>query len=186
MKKLIFFTFMLGLVVNTYSQEIIQLEETRLNFNPSAEVVFEDYKNGVVRVKESHAAQFQSDAIGFTLQNFDIKRFIEESNLQKGDIIVTVRNSKGSLTATYDHQGNLLATSQKFKNIALPGLIRNEVYGKYQGWTMVKNKYSASGKEDKIDKEKYIVVLENGEDREKLRITPSRFSQNGVAYVEKF
>lgn len=186
MKKFIIFTFMLGFVFTTYSQDIIQLEETRLNFDPSAEVIFEDYQNGVVRVRENYSAQFQSDAIGFTLKNFDIHRFINESNIQKGDVLVTVRSSKGYLTATYDRDGNLLATSQKFKNIALPAMVRNEVYGQYQGWTMVKNKYAASGKEDNIDKEKYIVFLENGKDREKLKITPSKFSRSGVASVEKY
>ena len=184
MKKFIMFTFMLGLVLSSYAQEIIQLEEARLNFNPSAEVVFEDYENGVVKVKENYATQFQSDAIGFTLRNFDINRFIAESNLQKGDVMVTVRSSKGYLTATYDHKGNMLATTQRFKDIALPAMVRNEVYGQYQGWTMTKNKYTASGKEDNIDKEKYIVFLENGKDREKLKITPSALSKTGVASVE--
>ncbi|MFV8225876.1 hypothetical protein [Christiangramia aquimixticola] len=184
MKKFIVLVLALGMAVGSFAQ-VIQLDETRLNFDPTAEIVFEDYQNGVVKVKEKYAAQFQGDAIKFMIRNFDIQRFIQEANVNAGDIVVTVKSSKGQLSASYDLDGNLLETSQRFTNINLPPSIRNQVYGNYQGWTMTKNKYMAFGKQDRIDKEKYIVILEKGNDRERVKIIPAQYN-SGVASIEKF
>ena len=186
MKKIITFVLLAGWVLNSYAQEVIQLEETTLTFEPTGEIVFEDYENGIVKVKEKYQAQFQSDAIAFLNENFDIKRFREESGNPRGDVYVTVMSSNGKLNAIFNDRDELERTSQVFKDIALPYDVRNQVYANYEGWTLKKDKYIASGMESNIDKEKYIVYLERGKQKEKLKITPARSSVNGVALVEKF
>ncbi|WP_298247178.1 hypothetical protein [uncultured Christiangramia sp.] len=140
MKKFIIIIFVFILSIGAQAQDVIQLDETRINFSPTANLVFEDYPNGLVKVREKFAAQFQSDAIGFTKANFDIHRFLDEADIKSGNVIVTLRSNKGYLEATYDEKGNLLKTSQMFKDIALPALVRNEVFGEYMGWTMTRNK----------------------------------------------
>lgn len=185
MKKFIIIIFAIMLSFGAQSQDIIQLDETRINFSPTADLIFEDYPNGVVKVKEKFAAQFQSNAIGFAKANFDVHRFIDEADIQSGDVVVTLRSNKGYLEATYDEKGNLLKTSQVFKDIALPSLVRNEIFGEYMGWTMTRNKYQARGLSDQLDEEKYIVVLRKGKDRQRLKITPSKYDY-GVASIEKF
>ena len=185
MKKFIIIIFVFILSIGAQAQDVIQLDETRINFSPTANLVFEDYPNGLVKVREKFAAQFQSDAIGFTKANFDIHRFLDEADIKSGDVIVTLRSKKGYLEATYDEKGNLLKTSQMFKDIALPALVRNEVFGKYMGWTMTRNKYQARGISDQLDNEQYIVVLRKGNDRQRLKITPSKYDY-GVASIEKF
>ncbi|GAA4323121.1 hypothetical protein GCM10023115_51640 [Pontixanthobacter gangjinensis] len=186
MKKLITFVLLAGWVLTAYSQKVIELEETTLTFEPTGEVVFEDYANGIVKVRENYAAQFQSNAIAFINENFDINRFRKESGNLNGDIYVTVTSPKGHLNARYDDKNQLVSTFQKFEDVPLPFEVRNEVYANYMGWTLTKDKYIASGTEGNIDKEKYIVYLEKGSEREKLRITPARTSTTGVAMVEKF
>ncbi|MDX1702359.1 MAG: hypothetical protein R3250_17155 [Melioribacteraceae bacterium] len=186
MKKLITFVLLAGWVLTSYSQEVIELEETTLTFEPTAEVVFEDYANGIVKVRENYAAQFQSNAIAFIQENFDINKFRRESGNEDGEIYVTVTSSNGRLDATYNSDNELVRTYQKFENVPLPYEVRNEVYASYMGWTLTKDKYIASGIESNIDKEKYIVYLEKDNKREKLKITPARNSATGVAMVEKF
>lgn len=186
MKKIITFILAAVWVLNSYSQEIIQLEETMLTFVPTGEVVFEDYANGVIKVKESYYNQFQSDAIKFVNENFNLDKYREETGNRSGDIYISVISSKGRFSATYNEDNELDGTYQKFVDIALPYDIRNQVYASYEGWTMTKNKYIASGKKANIDNEKYIVFLERGNDREKLKITPARSSITGVASIEKF
>ncbi|WP_026916159.1 hypothetical protein [Christiangramia portivictoriae] len=185
MKKFIIIIFAIMLSFGAQSQDIIQLDETRINFSPTADLIFEDYPNGMVKVKEKFAAQFQSNAIGFAKANFDVHRFIDEADIQSGDVVVTLRSNKGYLEATYDEKGNLLKTSQVFKDIALPALVRNEIFGEYMGWTMTRNKYQARGLRDQLDEEKYIVVLRKGNDRQRLKIIPSKYDY-GVASIEKF
>lgn len=186
MKK--FITFMLAVaacIFTSYSQEVIQLEETELTFEPTAQVVFEDYSNGIVKVKENYAKQFQSNAIKFLVENFDIYRFMREAGEGNDEFRVTVKSSNGILLASYDKDGKLDKTYQKFKDIPLPPAIRNQVFAQYGGWTMTKNKYVAYGMEDKIDQEKYLVYLERGKDKEKLKITPASVSGLSVATIEK-
>lgn len=186
MKRFIMFMLVAGWVLNSYSQEVIQLEETTLTFEPTGQVVFEDYENGIVRVKEKFATQFQSDAIGFLKQNFDINKFREESGNLDGDVYVTITSDRGALNAIFNKDNEMVKNYQKFKDVPLPFDVRNQVYAKYQGWTLTKDKYIAFGNEDNIDEEKYLVYLEKGKDREKIKITPARSSSTGVALVEKF
>lgn len=184
MKK--FITFMLvavGFVFVSYSQ-VIQLEKVELSdFEPTAQIVFEDYANGIIKVKESYAEQFQSNAINFLVENFDIYRFMREAGEDTEQVNVTVKSSNGLLLASYDKNGELVKTYQKFKDIPLPPAIRNQVFAEYEGWTMTSNKYVASSMAEKIDKEKYLVHLQRGKDKEKLKITPSSSAGTGVAAI---
>ncbi|MUP45756.1 hypothetical protein E0K83_08360 [Gramella sp. BOM4] len=183
MKKFITFLIVAGWVFTSYSQEVIQLEETNLTFEPTAQVVFEDYSEGIVRVKEAYARQFEKNAVKFLEENFNINEFLRIHRPEKYDEIkVTVQSSKGLLMATYDADGSLERTYQKFKDIALPADIRNQVYKAYgDGWVMTQNKYVASGMENQIDKETYTIQLKNGSSKEKLKITPNRVT--GVAVI---
>ncbi len=186
MKKIITFILVAGWVLNSYSQEVIQLEETTLHYEPTGQIVFEDYANGIVKVKENYQKQFQSNAIAFINENFDLQRFREESGNKDGDIYITVKSTNGQLNAMYNDKNELVKTFQKFKNVPLPFDVRNQVYTNYLGWTLTEDKYIASGLKGNIDNEKYIVYLEKGKEREKLKIIPARSSVTGVASIEKF
>lgn len=172
-----------GWVLASYSQKVIQLEETELIFEPTAQVVFEDYSNGIIRVKENYAKEFQEDAIKFLVENFNIHQFMRESQEKYDEIKVTVKSSNGILMANYDKNGNLVDTYQKFRDVPLPSDIRNQVFGTHgSGWTMLKNNYVATGLNKSIDEETYIVHMKNGNKKDKLKITPNRVT--GVASIE--
>ena len=101
MKKFIIFSLLCGWMLTSYSQEIIQLEETEVNFVPSAEVVFEDMNNGKMIVKESYAKQFESNAIKFVIDNFNIEKFLEANKREHfNEIVVRVQSDNGYLKAT--------------------------------------------------------------------------------------
>lgn len=185
MRRIITFILVAGWVLASYSQEVIELEETTVNFEPTGEIVFEDYQKGIVKVKENYQKQFQLNAIAFVNENFDINRFRRESGNTDGDIYITVRSSNGMLKAMFDEKNYLVKTYQKFKNVPLPFDVRNQVYANYKGWTVSKDIYIASGSEANIDKEKYIVYLTKDNKREKIKITPARSSITGVASIEK-
>lgn len=185
MKKFITVILLFGWVLSSYSQKVIQLEETKLNFEPTAKILFEDYANGIVKVRENYAVQFQSDAIKFMKENFDVLRYIEESGINSGDIIVTAKSSKGYLRAVYNDDGNLVQTFQKFKDIALPPDVRNEVYNNYKGWTMSSNKFIASGRGEKLENQKYVVTMQKGKQKDKFKVIPTSMRNTGVASIVK-
>ena len=186
MKKIITLILVLSWVLTAHSQDVIQLEETQVNFEPTGEIVFENYADGIIKVKENYQRQFQSNAIAFIHENFDLERFRKESGGLDGDIYITVSSSNGALNALYNQDNELVNTFQKFHNVPLPFDVRNQVYASYKGWTITKDKYIAYGRESNIDNEKYIVYLEKDNKREKIKITPARSSVNGVASIEKF
>ena len=186
MKKIITLILVVSWVLTANSQEVIQLEETQVNFEPTGEVVFENYADGIIKVKESYQKQFQSNAIAFINENFDLKRFRKESGNDDGDVYITVTSSNGALKAVYNQDNELVKTYQKFHNVPLPFDVRNQVYAGYKGWTITKDKYIAFGMSSNIDNEKYIVHLEKDNKREKIKIVPARSSVTGVASIEKF
>ena len=185
MRKIITFILAVCWVLTANSQKVIELEETKVNFEPTGEIVFENYADGVIKVKENYQRQFQSNAIAFINENFDLTRFREESGNKDGDIYLTVTSSNGELNALYNENNELVKTYQKFHNVALPFDVRNQVYASYKGWTVTKDKYIAYGKAANIDNEKYIVYMEKDNKREKIKITPARSSVTGVASIEK-
>lgn len=186
MKKIIAVFLLAGWALTSYSQKVIQLEETKLNFEPTTQIIFEDYENGIIKVRENYAIQFQSDAIKFMKENFDIQRYIAESGADSENIMVTAKSSKGYLRAVYDANGNIVQTFQKFRDVPMPYDVRNEVYGKYQGWTVTSNRFIASGKGDQLEDQKYLVYVQKGKQKEKFKVIPASMKRTGVATIEKY
>jgi hypothetical protein len=191
MKKLIIYSLLLFWVVSVKAQEITQLEETNVTFQPYVTNVDSYLDNSFsVMVDENYAGEFSKNPIEFMKANFDIHSFIsfldEQSNsgLQKRDYQyyrVTFNTDKGDLVAKFSKEGELEETSQKFKNILVPSEIRRELYRSYKGWNMVKNTYTASGKSDQIDEELYRIKLKNGNRSQIVKIVPERVGSDIVA-----
>ena len=114
--------------------------------------------------------------------NLDIIAMLEE--LAEENFVtyqVTFRSNKGYLAAEFDKKGKLQRTSQKFKNIALPSALRSELYSSNKGWTMVSNKYVASGKGEFVNREIYKIRLENANQKRTVKLNPSTISRVSVA-----
>lgn len=175
MKKLILFLIVIFGINSMEAQEVIQLDEARLNFSPSTIIV--DSKLGTVKciVKEEYTGEFSANPIRFMKEKFDFKEFLSvvSNNHEFDEYLVTFNSSKGFLKAIYTAEGELVKTTQLFKNINLPPAIRNELFINNEGWVVTSNKYSASGKADKIDKEFYRIKLTNGNKKRIIKITPS-------------
>lgn len=186
MKKFITFLLVMGCIAMSHAQKVIQLEEAEVNYSPTAKIIFEDYANGKFIVKENYSQQFQADAVKFLLDNFDIKGFMEANKDQNFDeYYVTVKSKNGFLKATYDKAGELENTFQKFRNINLPSEVREKVYTSHKGWTITANSYMAKGESTSLNQERYTVTVENGKNKEKLRLYPNKTSISSVADIEK-
>lgn len=182
MKRVI---LMLSLILGMsamYGQEIIQLDEARLSFNPDAIVVNSDLGTVKCFVKENYVGEFSKNPIQFMKQNFDFKDFLSAVlNADEFDeYVVTFNSKKGYLEAIYTNEGDLVQTLQKFNDKILPLDLRRQVYTDNKGWTMVSNKYVASGKSDQIDKEYYRIKMKNGSKSKSIKIVPGATTIVGV------
>lgn len=154
--------------------QVIQLEETKINYSPRAVVVSADSGKLILNVAEEYKGQFSNDPIKFMNDNFNIFDFKKSQKEKYDSYLVDFRSNKGHLLATFDRNGELVKTYQRFKNCKMPVSIRQEIFQNNKGWSIVNYKYFATGKSDKIDKETYTVHLVSGKEKKTLKIHPER------------
>tara|TARA_R100000935_G_scaffold53574_1_gene81515 strand:- start:1141 stop:1698 length:558 start_codon:yes stop_codon:yes gene_type:complete len=174
MKTMLLFLFLLLGMGVMQAQKVTQLGEVRLGFNSNAVVKNSDLNSVSFSVKESYKGEFSKNPIEFMKQNFDFSSFVlAMPNARDYDeFLVTFNSEKGYLEAIYTDKGKLVQTHQKFIDKLLPLEVSRQVFTNYQGWKMVSNKYVASGKSDKIDKEYYKIKMENGDKTKSIKVVP--------------
>ncbi|MCM4159812.1 hypothetical protein FHG64_15795 [Antarcticibacterium flavum] len=153
------------------AQGIIELNETRVDYNPMFSEMTRHGNSYIMKVREDHSREFEKDPLTFLNNNFNIRQFIsliDESNYDS--YIVTFRSNKGNLNAEYDMDGNLESISHRFKNVAMPYSLIQQVFRDNEGWSVVKNSHIAYGKNGKIDRSYYKVTLKNGRQVKKVKI----------------
>ena len=139
MRAILFGMLFIGLTSLSFAQELndeaqeVVLEGvtvTALNMNYLNEV-HDAATPEIVKGLETRAA------------GFDIKKS-PNYNDDFGPYKVYFSNSKGRIIATYNRNGEILASSEKFKDVILPIEVRNAVYSRYPDWTVESNVYLVS------------------------------------------
>lgn len=114
----------------TKSLELEEVTLKPLNADYSISVI-ETKMPPSVRNLERKAARFDVRELRAYNRNYDaFEVFFKENN--------------GSIIATYDRDGKILQTHERFKNIALPPKVRNYLYLEYPGWIISKDIYMVS------------------------------------------
>lgn len=167
MKNALVCLFLLGFLATGQAQ-VIQLEETKVKA-PGA-VLVKGESSLEIKISESYAGQFASNPLRFVKENFDMKSYINGSDEKHDSYQVTFKNNKGSLEAIYDEKGDLVQTSQRFKNVLIPMAMRRDLITHHKGWNMTGNSYSAYGKKDLLDKEEYKISLSDGKKNKNIKI----------------
>lgn len=181
MRTLILLLLLVGWIGTSQAQQITELEEAKV-IAPNTVEISSDLDNYTFIIKENYVGEFIKNPIGFMNENFDINAFIATINNDDYDeYIVTFKSAKGYLEANFDDDGTLLKTSQRFKDIVLPLNVRRELYRNHKGWTMVQNKYLASGKGERIDREVYKIKIKNGNQSQNIKIDPRAIGASEVA-----
>lgn len=169
----LFLVFCVGAV---QAQKVIALDPATVTF--ASVTTNSNMDNLEFEVKEDFFNQFISNPIKFVETNFDFKSLgIEDYD----EVEVSFITRKGYLKATYDEKGELVKTSQNFKQIRLPRSVWEEIFKEHQGWSLVSNQYTATGKGNKVNKELYRIKLEKGKEIKKLKIIPKPLHSTKVA-----
>lgn len=165
------------------AQEVTQLDEAKVTLkNAVQETVTPN--SFIVEVKEAKSGEFMANPMEFVKRNFEINDLISEVDDRKYDSYqVTFTNRKGALEANYSNDGELLSTSLNFKDVIIPVELREKIYVDYSGWSMVKNKYIASGKSGKLDKEVYHIKLKKGNKTQKIKLQPTQSGAVAMAGI---
>ncbi|NNF82244.1 MAG: nicotinate-nucleotide adenylyltransferase [Flavobacteriaceae bacterium] len=154
MKKLILGLLIFGLTSQLNAQ-IEQLETVELTFNYK-------YLNAVdskevpvpVKLLEEKVAEYDLKSAEF---------YIDDYNLYQVRFYIP----EGMILASFNKDGEVVRTAEKFKNVKLPPMVAAAVAAKYPGWTVYKDVY----KVDYFDGDstrRWFVNLEKG--KKKLRV----------------
>tara|TARA_R100001369_G_scaffold83164_1_gene115228 strand:- start:1522 stop:2073 length:552 start_codon:yes stop_codon:yes gene_type:complete len=171
MKTLIISAFLCLSATILSAQEIMELDATELTYAPYNSSISQSGDSFTYKVSERFNGQFAEDPIAFMDAHFDIQKVINAAEDKNYDsYLVTFKSNNGYMRADFDGEGKLIKTHQNFKNVILPLALRKDMHNTYKGWTLVKTKYNAKTKGDLLVKALYRVKLENGNQRQNLKI----------------
>jgi len=76
---------------------------------------------------------------------------------------------EGKILAVYDGEGEIMRTSEKFKDISLPLPVANAVVDKYPGWRISGDIYLVTYRRNKGATKIYKLFLEKGEEHKRVK-----------------
>lgn len=185
MKKHIIILVLTLMAATTQAQNLIELKETTLNYNPLTYEIVEHGNNFAVKIRENSIGEFEKNPMAFMQKNFNIHQFLNEiGNRGYDSYHVVFKSRKGALNAEYDNEGSLLSANFKFTNVLIPYELQRKLYQDYKGWEMIKNHHIAVEKEgiEKIDF--YRVKMKNGNKTKNLRFDVADLNPGKIAFIE--
>lgn len=184
MKTLVITSFILCLSLASLAQEIRELAPAHIKVAPISLIKTNVPHEYAYTVNRNYGSEFAENPIAFMKTYFDINEFMASVNNKNYDSFQVIFNaSNGFLNANYSKKGELVKTSQRFKNVALPLAVRRDLYNKTKGWTMVKNTYVAYGKADHLDNERYRIRVEKDGKSKIVKIYPNKLVTERVAGI---
>jgi len=160
MKKVIIGLFIIGLTAQLFAQN------TNIEELPTVVLHSVNYKY-LSDVNINHEAQIiqflQNEVANFNLKNTDV--YDEEES--KYEIYFMIPD--GYILASYNNNGKITSTLERFNNSKLPHNVLRSVTDTYPGWAISKNTYSVSYNQGKGAAKSYKLILENGDQRMRVK-----------------
>lgn len=82
---------------------------------------------------------------------------------------VFFKNSRGRIVATYDKEGKILTSFEKFRDLRLPVPVRAMIEKDFPGWRIDSDVYLASYYQEADVKKVFIINISLGDEKKKLR-----------------
>jgi hypothetical protein len=134
---------------------------------PEIEIVATNYKylNQLGEEVSVPVRELQDKVADFDLQSTD---FYQD---EYQTYFVSFFIPEGRILASYDGQGNLLRTAEKFKNVNVPVAIKQAISKKYPDWVIARDVYRINyhSRSEKL-KRRYKLILEKGDDRMRVKV----------------
>jgi hypothetical protein len=157
MKTLLITLFVLGFAI----QSIAQVTEL-----PEVKLVAVNYKYLDAAGEED--ASLSVKQLQRQVAEYDVKKadfYTDEYDLYTVNFFIP----DGKILASYDREGNLLRTAEKFKDVALPQAVRDAIGNRFPNWNLAADVYLVNFHEDGKVSKRYKVLLENGDKRMRIK-----------------
>lgn len=110
-----------------------------------------------VKMLERRAAEFNVKSADFYEEEYD-------------NYFVSFYIPDGEILATYDKDGKLISTVEKYKNVALPHSIAKAVAKRFPNWAIPNDIYLVNYNEESGSRKIYKITLENRDKRLKIKV----------------
>lgn len=173
MKRIILGLFLFSIISAGHSQ--ILLKEAKVDSRLESMKRAPVSNRLLMKIPGNAAGEFEKDALAFMQKNFDVHKFIRDNeDGEYDDFRIFMKSKKGKLTADFDQSGNLVSTSQKFRNVSLPRNALMQISTVHQDAAIVGNRYYVSTKGWEVEKAYYTVKLKDGNKTRKIKIIKDR------------
>jgi len=165
MKNLLIGLFIIGLTSLSYSQNLYsEVEKGALEDNTRSSINI-NYLTKVQNVKTSVNVKLFEDIVS----RHDITTSLKFDRRVK-PFKVKFITSNGSIIATYDQNGKILTSLEKFKNVDLPLHILKSISKEYPNASILSNTYLVSYKSNNDIIKRYTVKIKKDNVKKNLRI----------------
>lgn len=162
MKKLVLSFVVLGCTSLGFSQILEPVSEVALD---EVTVIHSNYYQSVSEgVASPSVLKLESEVACYDITKSPV--FNDKSDWFE----VAFEQPNGSILATFDKEGKVIRTSERFNDITFPQAIRDEIYGEYPGWIANQNSYQVSYNTTGGIKRTYKVELHKDNVRKRLKI----------------
>ncbi|MDE1205923.1 hypothetical protein [Tenacibaculum larymnensis] len=169
MKKFVFGLLFLGLTSLVHSQsngiaKNIILEPVTikpLNLSYLNEVQHKDTPE-LVKNLENEAARYDITEDPIFDREFEAYEVIFRTKKEGG--------TTGLITATYDSNGKIMSSIERYKNILLPKVVRTAILNKYPGWIIHKDVYLVTYRNNSKSKKVFKVQIRKDGKRKNLKL----------------
>ena len=169
MRTIITFALCLSLFSVSYSQDNnpVNKKTETVKIEELPEVLVSHTKNVSKYIPDNNPdaviRNTQNEFISYNVDNEECRNFDE--------YLVTLKNEKGFLVATYNQHGVLVRVNEKYANAELPREIMRFVFMWYPEWTITKSKFEYSQQKGAILKKTYHLKLKKDNQTKNIQIT---------------
>jgi hypothetical protein len=83
---------------------------------------------------------------------------------------IVFKTDKGTIVTTYDWQGEVLTSEEKFKDVALPSELARKALKDRKDWTIIRTNYYVSYTQGRDATKIYTVQITDGKKRKKISL----------------
>ena len=164
MKNVILGLFILGLTTQIHAQDPVINEQL-----PEVYVVH-NYK--YLSSTNSEEVAIPVEELHLKVSDFDIKNLdIYSDENEFYDVYFFI--PEGKVLASYNENGDLLSTVERYRDIQLPTSVLESINERFPNWSASKNVYLVNYHEFGKTKKIYKITLENGKQRIRVKVNAS-------------
>lgn len=149
--------FLIGFAITSFAQkELPEIIVTAVKYKYLSAVTNKELPQPV-RLLERRAAEFNIKNSEYYDDDYD-------------EYSISFYIPQGYILATYDKDGKILRTAEKYKDVALPKTVAQAVANRFPGWSVSEDTYLVTFHEANGAVKTWKILLKNGDRRLRVKI----------------